>query len=164
MGSPPPPPPPNVPPLKESSELPTPRTMKERMAEHRANPTCANCHRLMDPLGLALENFDAVGAWRTRDQGVSIDPSSQLADGTAVNGVVELRKSLLRRPDTFLETFAENLLTYALGRGLTAADMPAVRTMMRQAAAQNSTMTAYIQAVTTSVPFQMRLRPAADED
>src|SRR5439155_23252290 len=98
LGSPPPAPPPNVPPFNESQDQTKPRTMKERMAEHRANPVCANCHRLMDPLGLALENFDGVGAWRVRDSGVRIDATSQLFDGSNVDGVVSLRQALLARP------------------------------------------------------------------
>jgi hypothetical protein len=164
MGSPPPPPPPNVPAFNEVNNPNRPRTMKERMEEHRANPTCANCHRLMDPIGLAMENFDGVGAWRERDTGVRIDASAQLADGTQVNGVVSLRQALLRRPEVFVRTMTENLLTYALGRGLSADDMPTVRAIMRNAAPQNYRFQDLVQGIVTSTPFQMRLKaePQAD--
>ena len=164
MGAPPPPPPPNVPPLAETKNADKPMTMKERMAEHRANPVCANCHRLMDPIGLALENYDAIGAARVRDQGVKIDATTQLADGTAVNGVVELRQALLRRPEILVRTFTDNLLTYALGRALGPEDMPVVRGIMRRTAAQHYRMEDIVYAVATSTPFQMRMKAAlADE-
>jgi mono/diheme cytochrome c family protein len=164
MGSPPPPPPPNVPPLDESNNPARPQTMKERMAQHRANPTCANCHRLMDPIGLAMENFDGIGAWRARDSGVRIDTSTQLADGTSVNGIVELRQALLRRPEVFVRTLTENLLTYALGRALSADDMPVVRAILRDAARQNYRFSSLVQGIVTSAPFQMRLKASEDEE
>src|SRR5262249_15481784 len=116
VGAPPPPPPPNVPPLKDTEEGAHPKSMREQMEEHRASPVCAGCHKVMDPLGFALENFDAVGAWRSVDAGTPIDASGQLADGTRVNGAVELREALLKRPDVFVTAFSEKLLTYALGR------------------------------------------------
>src|SRR5215471_2135473 len=118
LGTPVPPPPPDVPPLKERAEGEKPRTMRDQMVEHRANPACASCHKVMDPIGFALENFDAVGAWRSRDADEEIDASGELADGTKVNGVVELRAALARYPETFTTAFTERLLTYALGRGL----------------------------------------------
>jgi hypothetical protein len=124
-----------VPSLDESANGSKPRTMKDRMEEHRRSPACANCHRLMDPVGLALENFDGVGAFRMREAGVRIDTATELSDGTAIAGVNELRSALLARSDRFTRTFIENLLTYALGRGLVADDMPAVRTIARRAAA-----------------------------
>jgi mono/diheme cytochrome c family protein len=161
LGSPPPPPPPNVPPLDESASRSRPRTMKERMEEHRRNPTCANCHRLMDPVGLALENFDGVGTWRVRDAGVRIDTTTQLSDGTAVANVVDLRAALVARSDVFVRTFTENLMTYALGRGLAADDMPAVRTVLRGAAAQDYRISAIINGIVTSAPFRMRVKGAA---
>jgi len=161
LGAPPPPPPPNVPPLKESSELPRPRTMKERMAEHRANPTCANCHRLMDPLGLAMENFDGIGAYRVRDGGTRIDATSQLSDGTNVDGVVQLRDAVLRRPEIFVRTMTENLLVYALGRGLTPADMPTVRAVMREAGPEYR-FSSLVHGIVNSTPFRMR-RTAVEE-
>jgi hypothetical protein len=163
MGAPPPPPPPNVPVLKEAAELPRPRTMKERMAEHRANPTCANCHKLMDPLGLAMENFDGIGAWRARDAGTGIDVASQLADGTNVNGVVGLRESLLKRPEVFVGTMTENLMIYALGRELTAADMPAVRAVMHAAAPDAYRFSSLIFGIVNSTPFQMRTAASLKE-
>ena len=162
MGSPPPPPPANVPPLDETKDPARPLTMKERMEEHRRNPTCANCHRLMDPIGLAMENFDGVGAWRDRDSGVRIDAGTQLADGTSVNGVVALRQALLRRPEVFVRTLTENLLTYALGRALWADDMPTVRAIMRNTAAQQYRFQDLVEAIVTSAPFQMRLKAGAE--
>jgi hypothetical protein len=161
FNAPPPPPPPNVPPLVETKDADHPMTMKERMEEHRRNPVCANCHRLMDPIGLALENYDGIGAARVRDHGVKIDASTQLADGTSVNGVNELRQAILKRSDIFVRTFTENLLTYAVGRGLGGEDMPAVRTILRNTAPQHYRMEDIVQAIVTSTPFQMRIKPAA---
>ncbi len=156
LGAPPPPPPPNVPPLDEDDTASGPRTMKVRMESHRRNPACANCHRLMDPVGLALENFDGVGRWRPREAGLPIDASTELSDGTPIDGVIDLRTALLARSDGFVRTFTENLLTYALGRGLTAGDMPAVRTILRGAAANDHRLSALVAGVVTSVPFRMR--------
>jgi hypothetical protein len=156
LGSPPPPPPPNVPPLPDTSK---PKTMRERMESHRANPACATCHRIMDPLGLSLENFDAVGNWRTSDAGTPIDPSDTLADGTKVNGPVALREAILRRPDMFVSMLTEKLLTYALGRGLDYYDMPAVRKIQQDAAAANNRFSAIVLGIVKSVPFQMRATP-----
>jgi hypothetical protein len=127
------------------------------MESHRANPVCASCHRIMDPLGLALEQFDAVGAWRTHDAGSPIDASAQLTDGTRVNGVVELRDALLARPEVFVTTMTEKLMIYALGRGLTHHDMPAVRGIVRTAAAGDYRLSALILGVVRSTPFQMRV-------
>lgn len=126
------------------------------MVEHRANAVCASCHKTMDPIGLALENFDAVGAWRTRDAGGLIDVSGVLADGTKVNGVVDLRNAIVSRPDMFVGTVTEKLLTYALGRGLDYRDMPAVRGIVREAAQNNYKMSSIILGVIRSTPFQMR--------
>ena len=133
LGTPPPPPPPNVPALKEPETGAATKTMREQMAEHRANPTCASCHKVMDPIGFALENFDAVGAWRTQDAGAPIDASGELADGTQVDGVVTLRQALVSHPELFVGTMTEKLLTYALGRGLDYHDMPAVRAIVASA-------------------------------
>ena len=136
LGTPPPAPPAVVPPLKENSERERPLTMREQMEEHRANPACAGCHKLMDPLGFALENFDGVGAWRTSDSRVPIDPSSELADGTRVAGPAALRQTLVAKPAVFVGTMTEKMLTYALGRGLEHYDMPAgARDRARRAAA-----------------------------
>ncbi|HET9272215.1 MAG TPA: DUF1592 domain-containing protein, partial [Vicinamibacterales bacterium] len=163
LGSPPPPPPPNVPSLDESAHGSKPRTMKDRMEEHRRSPACANCHRLMDPVGLALENFDGIGAFRVREAGVRIDTATELSDGTAIAGVNELRSALLARSDRFTRTFIENLLTYALGRGLVADDMPAVRTIARRAAARDYRFSAVLEGIVTSMPFRMRLKTAGGE-
>src|SRR5262245_15559725 len=123
LGTPVPPPPPDVPPLKEQAQGEKPRTMREQMAEHRSNPVCASCHKIMDPIGFALENFDAVGAWRAREADVPIDASGELADGARVNGVVELRQALVSHPEMFVRTLTEKMLTYALGRGVDYRDM-----------------------------------------
>jgi Protein of unknown function (DUF1592)/Protein of unknown function (DUF1588)/Protein of unknown function (DUF1587)/Protein of unknown function (DUF1585)/Protein of unknown function (DUF1595) len=156
LGMPVPPPPPDVPALKENKDRDKPLTMREQMVEHRANAVCASCHKTMDPIGLALENFDAVGAWRTRDAGGPIDVSGQLADGTKVNGVVDLRNSIISRPEMFVGTVAEKLLIYALGRGLDYRDMPAVRGIVHEAAQNNYKMSSIILGVIRSTPFQMR--------
>jgi hypothetical protein len=162
LGMPVPPPPPDVPPLKERTDAEKPRTMREQMVEHRANPVCASCHKVMDPIGFALENFDAVGSWRSRESGLEIDASGELADGTKVNGVVELRQALTRDPELFVGTFTEKLLTYALGRGLDYKDMPAVRKIVRQAAPVNYKFSAIVMGIVQSTPFQMRMVPVAE--
>jgi mono/diheme cytochrome c family protein len=160
LGLPVPPPPPNVPPLPDAKPGDKPRTMREQMEQHRANPVCASCHKAMDPVGFALENFDAVGAWRAQDAGVPIDASAQLADGTKVEGVAGLRKAILDRPEVFLGTVTEKLLTYALGRGLDYRDMPAVRRIVSTAGRDNYKFSALILGVVNSTPFQMRTTPA----
>jgi hypothetical protein len=157
LGTPVPPPPPDVPPLKESQEGQKPRTMREQMAEHRASAVCASCHKVMDAIGFAMENFDAVGAWRTEEAGTPIDASGELADGTKVDGVVTLRKALLNRPYVFAGTMTEKLLTYALGRGLDYHDMPVVRAIVRDAARSNYRFSALILGVVHSTPFQKRM-------
>src|SRR5206468_8502635 len=124
--------------LKEAVEGEKPKTMREQMAEHRTNPTCASCHARMDPIGLSMENFDVVGAWRSDDGGNAIDATGQLVDGTKVDGVVTLRKALMAHPEVFVRAMTEKMLVYALGRGLDARDMPAVRAIMREAAARDS--------------------------
>jgi len=166
LGSPPPPPPDVVPPFPEDTEARKPQSVRERMEQHRRNPACASCHRMIDPAGLALENFDATGAWRTRDggtRGTPVDASGQLVDGTSINGVVELRKALVREPETFVRTTTEKLLTYALGRGLTAADMPAVRTIVRDAQREDYRVSSIVLGIVRSVPFQMRVKAPAGE-
>jgi mono/diheme cytochrome c family protein len=168
LGAPPPAPPANVPPLNENPQREGKvLTMRERMEEHRANPVCANCHKLMDPIGLSLENFDAVGAWRTRDgdtvrnMGTPIDASGQLLDGTKVDGVITLRKALLRQPDLFVGTLTEKLMIFALGRGLAYYDIPAVRTIVRDSARQDYKFSSLILGIVKSAPFQKR--SVADE-
>jgi hypothetical protein len=156
LGTPPAPPPPNVPALKENEPGQTPKTAREQLAEHRANPVCASCHKVMDPLGFALENFDAVGAWRTREAGGPIDASGELGDGSRVDGVVTLRQALMRHPDVFVRTMTEKMLTYALGRGLDYHDMPAVRSIVREAARNNYRFSSLVLGIVGSTPFQMR--------
>jgi len=138
-------------------------TMREMMARHRSNPTCSSCHAVMDPLGLALENFDATGKWRDRDRyaGVAIDSSGKLPDGTPVNNPDDLRNALLRRPDQFAQTFTEGLLTYATGRKLEAWDMPAVRRIVRGAAGSDYKFSAIVEAIARSDQFRMRRVPTA---
>ncbi len=156
LGTPPPPPPADVPGLPESGEHGEPRTVRERLAQHRRNPVCASCHAPMDPLGFALENFDAVGEWRTHDAGLPVDASGVLADGTRFDGPAELRAVLAARREQFVETFTEKLLTYALGRGLEAYDRPVVRAIAREAAADDHRWSAIILGIARSTPFQMR--------
>jgi hypothetical protein len=156
FGTPPPPPLANVPPL-ETSDAEAPRTLRERMERHRASPTCAGCHKVMDPLGFALENFDATGAWRTREAGVPLDASGQLADGTKIDGVVALRNALLVRSDVFVSTLTEKLMTYALGRGLQYYDMPVVRDIVRKAERQDYRFSGIIMGIVASPAFQARL-------
>ena len=163
LGTPPPPPPPNVPLLKEDDPG-KPLTMKQKMEQHRANAACAVCHRVMDPIGFTLENFDAVGQFRDHDRGVAIDPSDVLSDGTKVSGVVNLRQMLLARQDQFVSTLTEKLLTYALGRGVEYYDMPAVRGIVREAARNNYHFSSLILGITKSVPFQMKIRKAQEAE
>src|SRR4029453_6561201 len=150
-------PPPDVPQLKPPEEGQKPKTLREQMAEHRSNPTCATCHKVMDPVGLALENFGAVGAWRTNEAGGPIDASGQLADGSPVDGVVTLRKAILDRPELFVGTMTEKLMKYALGRGVAPEDMPAVRRVLREAAANDNRFSSLVLGIVRSVPFQMRI-------
>jgi hypothetical protein len=156
LGTPVPPPPPDVPPLKGNQEGQKPRTMREQMAEHRANPVCASCHKTMDSIGFAMENFDAVGAWRTRDAGQPIDATGVLADGTKVDGVVTLRNALVSRPELFAGTLTRKLLIYALGRGLDYRDMPTVRAILRDAGRDDYRFSAIVLGVVHSTPFRMR--------
>ena len=155
LGTPPPPPPANVPPL-EATPGRVPKTMRERMAVHRENPACAGCHRVTDPLGFSLENFDGVGAWRTPEAGAPIDSSGTAPEGPAVSGVVELRKALLNHQDAFIHTLTEKLMIYALGRGLEAYDMPVVREIVRDASRQDYRFSSLMMGIVKSVPFQMR--------
>jgi hypothetical protein len=156
MGTPPPAPPPNVPALKENDEGGKITTVRERMEEHRKNPACATCHRVMDPLGFSLDNFDAIGQWRSKEAGLPIDASGQLADGTKINGVVDLRKALLAHPERFVGTMTEKLMTYALGRGLEYYDMPVVRSITRNAGNDDYRFSAIVMGIVKSTAFQMR--------
>ena len=159
MNTPPLPPPAVVPDLEESAHKDKPSTVREQLERHRANPTCGACHRNIDPVGFALENFDAVGQWReSTREGLAIDAAGVLADGSKVDGPVALRKALLARPDVFAGTVTEKLLIYALGRGLEPVDMPVVRSVVRTAAAQNYAMQAIVLGIVRSAPFQMRTK------
>jgi cytochrome c551/c552 len=153
MGTPPPPPPPNVPPLKEIAS----GTMRQRMEEHRANAACAACHKVMDPIGFSLENFDAIGEWRTADQGAPIDASGVLADGYKINGPAELLAFLSARPEQFVRTMTRMLMTYALGRETQYYDMPVIRTIERDSSRQNYRFSALVLGIVNSPPFQMKM-------
>jgi mono/diheme cytochrome c family protein len=158
LGSPPPPPPPNVPTLDDSVKATAGGKMlstRERMEEHRKNPSCNSCHRVIDPLGLALDNFDATGAWRIKDNEVPVDSQGLLYDGTTVDGPGDLRAALLRHQDVFLLSFTESMLTYALGRRIEYSDMPMVRAIVRDAKKQHYRMSAFVQGIANSQAFRM---------
>jgi mono/diheme cytochrome c family protein len=156
LGTPAPAPPPNVPALKDNEDGRTAQTLRERLAAHRTNPVCATCHDIMDPIGLGLENFDAVGRWRTREPGGPIDSHGQLADGTKIDGAADLRKAVTSDPEQFARVFTTKLMTYALGRGLETYDMPTVRKIVRDAAPENYKFSAIVYGIANSVPFRMR--------
>jgi hypothetical protein len=167
LGTPPPPPPGDVPALPENADARTghvakPLSVRDRLEQHRANATCAGCHKLMDPIGFALENFDAVGVWRTNDSGFRIDPAGTMFDGAKLNGPASLRQAILAHSDAYLETFTENLLSYGLGRVLEYYDMPAVRAIGRDAARDDNHFSAFILSIVRSAPFQMRKAEEAD--
>ena len=158
LGAPPPPPPPDVPSLEDEARGARPRSMRERMERHRQNPACSSCHAQMDPLGFALENFDAVGRWRESIDGTTrIDASGSLPDGTAFTGPGGLRRALVGHGDAFVRVLAEKLLTYALGRGVEYDDQPAVRGIIRGAAANDYRWSSLILQIVESAPFQMRM-------
>ena len=160
LGTPPPPPPPDVPELA-TAEGAEPLSMREAMEQHRANPVCASCHRLMDPLGLSLEHFDAIGRWRDReDGGAAIDASGELPDGTPFDGPAGLKAALLRHPDRFVTTVTEKLMTYALGRGVEHYDAPAIRAIVRDAAGDDYRLSSIVKGVVRSTPFQLRRSPS----
>ncbi len=157
LGAPPPPPPPNVPALEDAAgDGHEPASIRELMATHRRNPACAVCHLRMDPLGFALENFDGIGRWRDMDGSTPIDASGELPDGTAFDGPVEFREALLDRSGEFVRTFAEKLLTYALGRPVQHYDIPAVRAILRDASADDHRWSSLVLGIVESPPFQMR--------
>ncbi len=162
LGSPPPPPPPNVPLLEETGGARDGRVLsvRERMEEHRKNPACTSCHKVIDPLGLALENFDVTGKWRIRDGDVAVDASGELYDGTKMNGPAGLRNALLKHQDAFLLSFTEHLMTYALGRRIEPFDMPAVRRVIRDASTQDLKLSAFVLGVVNTPAFRMnRVEP-----
>ncbi|MFO0914426.1 MAG: DUF1592 domain-containing protein [Pirellulales bacterium] len=154
LGSPPPPPPPNVPALDNSVAADLP--VRERLAQHRADPACASCHNIMDPVGMALEHYDAVGRWRDLEADQLVDDTGGLPDGTRVSGVDGLERALSAHPDWFVGTLTEKLLTYALGRGLDERDAPAVRQIVREAKESDYRFSAIVAGIVHSVPFQMR--------
>jgi hypothetical protein len=158
LGTPPPPPPPDVPALADNSVsalLP----MRERLAAHRENEACARCHAPIDPVGFSLENFDAVGRWRTLDAGVPVDASGGLPDGSRFTGPAGLEQALLARPELIVRTLTEKLLTYALGRGVETSDAAAVRKIVRDSADEEYRLSSLILGVVHSTPFQMRRSP-----
>jgi hypothetical protein len=158
LASPPPPPPPNVPALDDSVKANEGGKMlstRERMEQHRANPTCNSCHRVIDPLGLALENFDVTGAWRIKDNEVPVDVVGDLYDGTKMDGPAGLRAALLKHQDMFLTGFTESLMTYALGRRVEYTDEPLVRAIVRDAAKKDNKLSAFIMGVVNSPAFKM---------
>jgi hypothetical protein len=157
MGSPPPPPPDDVPAFETTKAADAGKvlTVRERMEMHRANPTCMSCHRVIDPLGLALENFDVTGKYRIKDAGTAVDPKGVLYDGTPMDGPAGLRAALLKHQDVFLLSFTENLLTYALGRRIESPDMWAVRRIIADAQKKNLKLSAFVQGVAASPLFTM---------
>ena len=157
LGAPPPPPPPDIPAFEETSAAEEGRflTVRERMEMHRANPTCNSCHAAIDPLGLALENFDVTGAWRIRDEGNYVDPSGVMYDGTELAGPGDLHQALLRLQEVVLRTFTENLMAYALGRRVEYYDMPTVRRIVREAAANDYRVSSFVLGVVGSPPFRL---------
>jgi len=156
LGVPPQPPPPNVPPLQESSADGKVLSLRERMEQHRANPVCAGCHRLMDPIGFALENFDGVGHWRTNEDGAKIDPSGTLFNGATLDGVAGLRQALAAQPEVFVGVMTEKMLTYAVGRGIEYYDMPAVRKVVQDARNKDFRFSSIVLGIVRSTPFQMK--------
>jgi hypothetical protein len=157
LGAPPPAPPPTVPALPDRGRSGEPASVRERLEQHRQNPACASCHSRMDPLGFALENFDGLGKWRTTgDEGTSLDTAAALPDGTTFDGPAALRQLLASREEEFAATLTAKLLTYALGRGLEHSDRPAIRAIVREAAASRYRWSSIILGIAQSVPFQMR--------
>jgi hypothetical protein len=157
LGSPPPPPPPNVPALDETKATAAGKllTTRDRMEEHRKNPACTSCHRVIDPLGLALENFDATGAYRIKDNEVPVDSVGDLYDGTKMDGPRGLQQALLKHADVVLLSFTENLMTYALGRRVEYTDMPAIRAIVRDAAKNDHRISSFVLGVVNSAAFRM---------
>ena len=165
LNTPPTPPPPNVPTLDESNKAAStvPKTVRAQLELHRNNAVCASCHRIVDPVGFALENFDSVGNWRdTGADGAPLDVAGILADGSKVSGPAALREAILSRPDAFVTVVTERMLTYALGRGLEPGDMPVVRRIVKKAAQNDYRLSSIVMGIVESAPFQMRtkLEPA----
>jgi hypothetical protein len=156
LGTPPSAPPANVPDIEENKPGEEPKSLRARLEMHRRNPTCASCHRVMDPLGFALENFDGIGEYRVKEVGGAINPGGQLADGTPIDGPVALRRALSKNPEMFVRTLSQKLMTYGLGRGLEWRDRPLVRAIARDAAAQNYRFSSVVLGIVKSAPFQMK--------
>jgi len=159
LGSSPPLPPPNVPALPENATSAKLVSVREKMEAHRTNPVCAACHKIMDPIGFSLENFDLTGKWRTTDGGAPVDASSQMVDGTKLSGPASLREALLSRSGVFVSTLTGKLMTYALGRGLKYYDMPAVRAIAREARRNDDRFSSILLGIVKSAPFQMKMKP-----
>ena len=164
LGTPPPPPPPGVPDFEETKGVKDARTLsvRERMEQHRVNPSCNSCHRVIDPLGLALENFDPSGKWRIKDSGVTVDPSGVMYDGTKLSGPADLRQALLKHSDAILLSFTESLMTYALGRPIEYYDMPTIRAIVRDAGKNGNRMSTFISGVVNSSAFRMAKAAAVE--
>ncbi len=162
LGNPPTPPPPGVPALKDNEAGAKKVSLRERMEAHRANPACAGCHQVMDPLGFSLENFDAVGQWRSADDGSRIDPSGTLFNGTKIDGPVALRNALASRPGIFAGVLTERLMTYALGRGVETSDMPAIRRILADAARNDYRFSSIVLGIVRSTPFEMKQKKVQD--
>jgi hypothetical protein len=158
LGTPATPPPPNVPVLKENGEDGAPKSVRERMEAHRADAVCAGCHKVMDPIGFSLENFDGIGRWRAADDGAKIDPSGTLFTGDRIDGPAALRNMLTSRPETFVGVMTEKLLTYALGRGVEYYDMPTIRKIVRDGGSQDYRFSSLIMGVVKSTPFEMKMK------
>jgi hypothetical protein len=166
LNTPPPPPPPNVPTLEESNKgtESKPKSVREQLELHRQNTACAGCHRVIDPPGFALENFNSVGQWRTAmPNGAKIDANGVLADGSKLNGPVELRQALLKRPEAFASVITERMMIYALGRGLEPSDMPVVRRIVKKAGQNGFRLSTIVNEIIESAPFQMRTRLEPDQ-
>ena len=164
IGSPPPTPPPVVPPFKEAVENQRTLSVRERMEEHRENPVCNACHQIMDPIGLAMENFDAIGKWRMVDSGAEIDPSGVMFDGTELDGPASVTRAILARSEAFIDSFSENLLAYGLGRVLDYRDMPTVRSIAGDAGTNGNRFSSFVVGIVKSQPFQMRVARSQSVD
>ena len=164
LGTPPPPPPPGVPDLDETEGVQEGRflTTRERMEIHRTNPTCRSCHQFMDPIGLALDNFDVTGKWRIRENGMSLDTRGTFYDGTEIANPDDLQSVLLKRPEPLLRNFASNLMAYALGRRVEYYDMPMVRNIVREAESSDYRLSSFIKAVVNSEAFKMKRIPEVE--
>jgi Protein of unknown function (DUF1592)/Protein of unknown function (DUF1588)/Protein of unknown function (DUF1585)/Protein of unknown function (DUF1595)/Protein of unknown function (DUF1587)/Cytochrome C oxidase, cbb3-type, subunit III len=164
IGMPPNPPPPNVPALKEHSDPGKLTSLRQRLEEHRQNEPCKSCHKLMDPIGFSLENFDAIGQWRTTDEGAKIDPSGVMFNGAKIDGPESLRAILMAKPEIFASVFTEKLMTYGLGRGVQYYDMPAIRAIVRAARKNDYRLSAIVLGIVKSAPFQMKEKPPDAEN